>query len=219
MKRGTKRKQSSGERDGAGGNDIDSKNSVPNVLSSRRLGQELYRASKAKNLQEAKRLIEAGALINWRFSGDPWREGATPLWIASEKNHTAIVKLLIDRGADVNVIAGNNFTPLIAAASTYAGRSEEAARLLVEEGEAVTTVRDTWNADAADWFAHHRNWAMVRYLRSLPKCIRFCSTAHDENGRLHRVKGRAKRAVERDLGETGLLPTGPLSIIKEFATG
>lgn len=45
--------------------------------------------------------------------------------------------------------------------------------------------------------------------------IRFDDKSDKPNG----ARGIATRAMRRDLQETGLLPTGPLSLIKKFATG
>ena len=45
--------------------------------------------------------------------------------------------------------------------------------------------------------------------------IRFDDKSDKPNG----ARGIATRAMRRDLQETGLLPTGHLSLIKEFATG
>ncbi len=42
-------------------------------------------------------------------------DGVTPLWVASEKGHVEIVKLLIANGANINLkanINGKSFTPL-----------------------------------------------------------------------------------------------------------
>ena len=42
---------------------------------------------------------------------------------------------------------------------------------------------------------------------------------HHTGSRHNPPKGRATRAIERAVKEPGMLPAGPLSIIKEFVTG
>lgn len=88
-------------------------------------------------------------------------------------------------------------------------------RALVEAGCDIT-IRGDKNKTAAESANRGKGTGPIaEYLRS----TRFLRSARDESGQLRRVKGPATRAIERDLEETGLLPSGPLSIIKEFATG
>ncbi|HZF78742.1 MAG TPA: ankyrin repeat domain-containing protein [Rubrivivax sp.] len=80
----------------------------------------LMMAALKGNLQGTQRLIERGAQIN--------REGWTPLHYAAsngQEDSTAVVKLLLDRGAPVDARAPNGNTPLMMAARYGAFRSAE----------------------------------------------------------------------------------------------
>lgn len=87
----------------------------------------------------AVRLIEMGAQIN--------REGWTPLHYAASGPSAALVKLLLDRGAEVDAPSPNGTTPLMMAAG-YG--SEEAARLLLER-KANAGLRNQRDWSAADF--------------------------------------------------------------------
>ena len=71
------------------------------------------------------------------------------------------------------------------------------------------------NNTAAEQAKEKGNHAIEEYLRR----IRFLPSSDDESDKPHGARGGAARAIRRDLQETGLLPAGPLTIIKEFATG
>ena len=79
-------------------------------------------------------LIELGADIN---KADD--DGATPLYIATEKGHEAVVRALIEAGADVGVAAPDE-TPLFIA--TYEGH-EAIVRALIEAGADINKAKDT----------------------------------------------------------------------------
>ncbi|XP_012937566.1 transient receptor potential cation channel subfamily A member 1 isoform X2 [Aplysia californica] len=65
----------------------------------------------------------------------------TPLHCATLFNHTAVMKFLLDKGANINAVDDNQFTPLLLAASK--GKLE-ATKMLINYG-ADTTFRDRWN--------------------------------------------------------------------------
>ena len=67
----------------------------------------LYDASRRNNIEEVKRLIDAGIDIN---QGDNSR--FTPLSFAILNRRTEIAKMLIDAGADVNKANSAGRTPL-----------------------------------------------------------------------------------------------------------
>src|SRR5688572_13359867 len=81
-------------------------------------------------------------------------EGFTPLALAAHFGHLEVMRLLIDRGADVNRVATHRLavTPLHAA---LFGRQVEAARLLVERGVDVTLGRGGSGWKRAGWTPLH----------------------------------------------------------------
>src|SRR5262245_5502801 len=81
-------------------------------------------------------------------------EGFTPLALAAHFGHLEVMRLLIDRGADVNRSAAHRIavTPLHAA---LFGRQLEAALLLVERGADVTLARGGSGLKRAGWTALH----------------------------------------------------------------
>ena len=81
-------------------------------------------------------------------------EGFAPLALAAHFGHLEVMRLLLDRGADVNRVATHRLavTPLHAA---LFGRQVEAARLLVERGADVTLARGGSGWKRAGWTPLH----------------------------------------------------------------
>ena len=81
-------------------------------------------------------------------------EGFTPLSLAAHFGHLEVMRLLIDRGADVNRVATHRIgvTPLHAA---LFGRQVDAALLLIERGADVTLARGGSGWKRAGWTALH----------------------------------------------------------------
>jgi RNA polymerase sigma factor (sigma-70 family) len=81
-------------------------------------------------------------------------EGFTPLALAAHFGHVAVMRLLIDRGADVNRVATHRLavTPLHAA---LFGRQVDAALLLIERGADVTLARGGSGWKRAGWTPLH----------------------------------------------------------------
>ena len=157
--------------------------------------QKLLNACFEGKTAEAKRLIAEGAPVNWQ--NQSW---CAPLHGASYNGHTEIVMLLLRNKCDTNVTDKLGNTPLINAACN---NKMDIVRALVEAGCDIT-IRNKKGKTAAERANRDKGTGPIaEYLRG----IRFLPS------------GRATRAIERDLKETGLLPAGPLSIIKEFATG
>src|SRR4051812_32278650 len=71
----------------------------------------LHLAARQGEAEAVKALIDAGADVNQRGSGDP----VTPLLIATMNGHFDLAKLLLDKGADPNLAQANGATPLYAA--------------------------------------------------------------------------------------------------------
>ena len=134
-----------------------------------------------------------------------------PLHLASYRGHTEIVMLLLENECNLNVTDKFGNTPLILAA--YKNKMGTV-RALVEAGCDIT-IRGEESKTAAEMAKEYGYQAIAEYINN----HRFLPSARDESGQLRRVEGRAMRAMERDVLETGMLPAGPLSIIKEFATG
>jgi len=78
------------------------------------LEEELLEAIRNNNLEEVKRLIEAGANPK---GNDPSTKVLTPLIYAAMQGNIPIAMLLIDKGADVNQKNSFGYTPLHTAAS------------------------------------------------------------------------------------------------------
>ena len=95
-------------------------------------------------------------------------EGFTPLALAAHFGHLEIMRLLIDRGADVNRVATHRIgvTPLHAA---LFGRQVEAALLLVERGADVTLARGGSGWKRAGWTPLHYA-AGMGFARSCSRC-------------------------------------------------
>ena len=108
----------------------------------------LTRASYNDDLGAVKRyVVREGADLNFR---DRW--GMTPLLWAAYYNHFSIAKYLVEKGADINVQAGNGYvtrgsTPILLA-SYYGHRA--IVKLLLEKG-ADTSIKDSKGVSADDY--------------------------------------------------------------------
>lgn len=90
----------------------------------------IWAAAQAGDLEAVERELDGGAAVD---ALDP-EQGATPLLWAVAEGRAEVVKLLIERGADVNVAGADGGSALIA--SAFLGY-EEVVRLLVQGGADV----------------------------------------------------------------------------------
>ena len=103
------------------------------------------------------------------------------------------------------------YTPLISAAEN---NHMDTVRALVEAGCDIT-IRGNGNKTAAEWAKQMGHHAIAEYLNE----IRFHSSARNERGQLHHIKGRGKRSVNRDLKEIAGFDDHMLHKLAQFCTG
>lgn len=92
----------------------------------------LLTAAKAGNHGKVKQLLEGGHSPN---SQDP--DGLTPLYLAADKGHLRIARLLLDKGALIDRAPPGLGTPLVAAAISNEVERPELVRMLIEKGAYV----------------------------------------------------------------------------------
>lgn len=90
-------------------------------------GEALREAARAGDVTKMEALLKAGAPVD-----APARYGQTPLYYAAEKGHLAAVKLLVERGANVN--AEDSFFGFSALEIALQGNHFEVARYLLGKG-------------------------------------------------------------------------------------
>ena len=90
------------------------------------------------DIELVKRGLNSGALVDSKEG----TKGSTPLMFAAQFGYEDIVRLLVDKGADVNAKNNSSLTPLMSAA--YGGQIENV-RFLVEKGADVNAKNnDSW---------------------------------------------------------------------------
>lgn len=100
----------------------------------------------------AARLLAAGADV----------KVAPLLAVASQDNHTAVVRLLIERGSNIDEQDEDGMTPLAWAAKVDHGHSEILTALL--DAGASPTIRDATGHTPLDWAEEFGNQAAIRLL-------------------------------------------------------
>ena len=92
-------------------------------------GRDLYWAAKNGDIDRVNALIAAGASLRW---GSDTNNGVTALHAASSKGHCSCISLLIDGGAEVNVLCDNKNKSAVARAAEEGHL--DAVRLLLGAG-------------------------------------------------------------------------------------
>ena len=100
-------------------------------------------------------LLEKGAHVDSKDT-----VGRTPLWLAAQNGHEAVVKLLVEKGAHVDSKNTDGWTPLWLAARNG---HEAMVKLLVEKG-AVVDSKDNYGWTVLGWAAAKGYEAVVKLL-------------------------------------------------------
>jgi uncharacterized protein len=127
-------------------------------------GDYPVRKADMDTLEYIRKLIDKGADVNWRIRESTWfrtvftsqwvhEDGATAFWRASQSSDLAVMKLLLDHGADPNLATTIGVTPLQVAAGigwvegvTYEWSKEaniETVKLLLSLGNDPNAVAET----------------------------------------------------------------------------
>ena len=101
-----------------------------------RLPIDLWDASQRGDLVRVKSLLE----VNVPVDGTRWHRGATPLFVASEMGHLAVVRELLAKGAEVDAAENHGATPLYVASKL--GHSEVARELLLKGADVDAAAHD-----------------------------------------------------------------------------
>jgi ankyrin repeat protein len=130
-------------------------------------GDYPVRKADMDTLEFIKKLVDKGANVNWRVKDSTWfrtvftsqwvhEDGATAFWRASQSSDVAVMKLLLEHGADPNIATTINVTPLQVAAGigwvegvTYEWSKEanvEAVKLLLSLGNDPNAQAETGRA-------------------------------------------------------------------------
>lgn len=126
------------------------------LFASQICASEIHDAVAAGNVEQVRTLLAADpTLINDRDTAQ-----SLPLHRAAYYGNTAIIKLLLDNGADINIGDRENTSPLTIAAML---NQMEAVRLLTERGASVTA-RDINGETPLVSATRRGNLEMVRYL-------------------------------------------------------
>jgi len=96
----------------------------------------IWSAASVGDLPQVERLLQQGIKVDERDNG-----GKTPLHYAVQSKNVKLVRLLIERGADVNAKVSGNVTPLMLSVDMAFGDPEIALELL--KAGADVTIQDT----------------------------------------------------------------------------
>ena len=147
-------------------------------------GDYPVRKADMDTLEFIEKLVDKGANVNWRVKDSTWfrtvftsqwvhEEGATAFWRASQSSDLAVMKLLLEHGADPNMATTINVTPLQVAAGvgwvegvTYEWSKEaniEAVKLLLSLGNDPNAQAETGRA-ALHGAGHKGRTEIIRLL-------------------------------------------------------
>ena len=189
------------------------KSAAPGAKTDKKLlATQLCGAAAAGDLAEVKRLVEKEDVgVDARDARD-----ATPLVSAAAAGKAKVVRFLLDRGADVNLVGGkrsDGHSPLIAAALSG---NVDVVRLLVEAGADPHYAPPQFpDYDALAMAKEARQKKVVEYLLAVQK---------QRGGRGRKTDARAKRPTPRgvttfDTNDAMLLVAAPVAdVSKAFAT-
>ena len=119
--------------------------------------RQLHQACRDRNLHEVKRLLDQGANINARSHENDG--AAVPLEDAIEYDAIDIVRLLIERGADVNIKSSSGATPLKMGAVMG---NEAIVRELLKHGTDI---------NAQDYYGTALDWANRLHRTGIAKLL------------------------------------------------
>ena len=102
------------------------------------ISEQFWRASAANDVKQVTQLLDNGADIN--FVRDP-SFPSTALHSAVHGRRSRIAALLIEKGADLNIVDYSGLTPLMIACSLGKKAGSKLALMLVEAGADVTYER------------------------------------------------------------------------------
>ena len=170
-----------------------------------RMNEALWFAASDGNLARAEEALAAGAEINW------WFHNENALIRAAHHGHLPVVKMLLERGADIDAMHGSKeHTALMRAA--YSGHYE-VVKFLIEKGAHLHQSGKMHgpgdHRNAVEWSEHHGHHDMAELLRNAiekdlqeKKALR--ESRHEERTKKNRRDAKkfreeeAKKKAERE---------------------